>query len=163
VSLLRERAYKREGPSPLPCQASWCIVAKLLALVCQLHTWCLEAFCQHSVTRLAAYSGNSQENRFSLSAGSRRVGQLSLQNKPVERRQPSWKAAPQVAPPQWWPGLYQPTLGLGEHTAPKVTQSWCRPERMWAPGQEGFLHPCCWHRPVMNGLEQLLCSTHQWS
>jgi hypothetical protein len=27
----------------------------------------------------------------------------------------------------------------------------------------GFLLPCCWHRPVTIGLEQVLCSSHQWS
>jgi hypothetical protein len=50
-----------------------------------------------SALRLATYSGISQENKFSLSAGSRRAGQLSLQKMQVKRSQPSQKAAPQVA------------------------------------------------------------------
>jgi hypothetical protein len=43
-----------------------------------VHSWYLEPFCRHAVTRLAAYSGISQEDRFSLSAGGRISGQLSL-------------------------------------------------------------------------------------
>jgi hypothetical protein len=49
-----------------------------------VHSWCLEPFCQHLVARLVAYSGMSQEDRFSLLAGSRRAGQLSLQKEPAK-------------------------------------------------------------------------------
>ena len=77
-SLLRDCAYKGGRPIPLP-----------------VHSWCLEPFHQHSVARLpyccqvvstslpvpqvVSYLRNIWEDRFSLSAGSRRAGQLSLQ------------------------------------------------------------------------------------
>ena len=72
-SLIKARNFtkrlclKGEGPCPLPVHP-WCFVAMLSALGRQA----------------VAYSGMSQEDRFSLSAGSRRAGQLSLQKKPAK-------------------------------------------------------------------------------
>ena len=44
----------------------------------------------------------------------------------------------------------------------KVYQHWSEGTR--AAGQAGLLCPCsCCHTPIMIGLEQMLCSTHQWS
>jgi hypothetical protein len=44
----------------------------------------------------------------------------------------------------------------------KVNQH--RPEGTWAAGPVCFLCHCsCWHSFLMDFLEQILCSTHQWS
>ena len=44
----------------------------------------------------------------------------------------------------------------------KVKQNWSKGTQ--ASGQEGLWCPCsCCHRPVTIGLEQMLCTTHQWS
>ena len=61
VILLRDGAYKGEATPP------------------PVHSWCLEPFCWLLVARLVVYSVMSQEDRFSLSAGSRILGQLLLQ------------------------------------------------------------------------------------
>ena len=91
VSLLRDCAYKGEGPFPPP-----------------VHSWCLEPACQHLVTRLLLI----QECLRKTGSSSQQVAE-SQGSWHFKRSQPSGKAALQVALPQWWQGLYQPASGWG--------------------------------------------------
>jgi hypothetical protein len=47
---------------------------------------------------------------------------------------------------------------------PRMVWGWCWLEWTLATGWVGFLCPySCWHKTLWGFLEQMLCSTHQWS
>ena len=90
-SLIKARKFtkrlclKGEGPCPLP-----------------VHPWCFVAILSALGRQAVAYSGMSQEDRFSPS---RQVAE-EQGSCHFKRSQPSQKAALQVAPPQWLQGLH---------------------------------------------------------
>jgi hypothetical protein len=101
TSLLRDRAYKGEGPYPHPHPTPTSPTSPLGA-------W------SHSASTPSPGWLLIQESLRKTGSASRQVaeqqGSCHFKKDPT---QPSQKAAPQVAPPQWRQGLYQPTSGWG--------------------------------------------------
>ena len=73
-----------------------------------VHSWCLEPFCQHLVPRLLLIQECLRKIGFSLSAGSRRAGQLSFQKESAKL-----ESCTAGGPTQWQQDLYQPASGWG--------------------------------------------------
>ena len=78
----------------------------------------------------------SQEHLGKTGSASQQVaeeqGNCHFKEEPVRRSQPSRKAALQVAPPQWWPGLYHPASGWGSLQKRLYKQQ--RQRRGWRDG-----------------------------
>ena len=94
ASLLRDCAYKGDGPPP-PHPRQSTLGAWSHSVSTQLLGWLLIRECQMKTGSAFQQVAESQSSCH------------------FKRSQPTWKAAPQVTPPQWQHGLYQPAWGWG--------------------------------------------------